>query len=404
MEKKVVITGIGVISPVGTGKKKFWNSLVNGVSGVAEIKSFDTSEFRVKIAGEIKDFDAEKYLSESQISKSGRAAQYTYAGTKMAIEDAGIELQKLKDKNVAVCMGTTMGEVQVVEEIDKKICSQKEEDIKPELYNQYMSNNITSFVMQELDLKGPQYLFTNACAAGNYAIGYASDLIKRGKADMAIAGGVDPFSRVAFTGFHRLLSLTPDICSPFDKNRKGLVVGEGAGILILEELESAKARGATIYAEVKGYGLGMDAHHMTSPHPEGEGAIASIWSALKSASLSVDEIDYISAHGTGTPANDKIESIAIRKVFEGAKKIPPVSSIKSMMGHAMGAASALEAAACCLMIQHQTIIPTINFETPDPDCIEDCVPNVARKQALNHVLSNAFAFGGNTSCLVLSKC
>ena len=404
MNKKVVVTGIGIISPVGTGKEKFWNSLKGGISGISEITSFDCSQYRVKIGGEVKDFRPEKYMSLTQAARSGRAAQYTYAGAKMALEDAGIDVESLQGKRVGVCMGTTMGEVQVVEKIDKSIYRQKIDEVRPELFRQYMSNNITAFTMDELGLEGPQYLFSNACAAGNYAIGYARDLITWGKSDIAIAGGVDPFSRVAFTGFNRLFSLTSDICSPFDKNRKGLVVSEGAGILILEDEKRAKARGANIYAEIKGYGLGMDAHHMTSPHPEAEGAIASIYGALKSAGLSADDIDYISAHGTGTPANDRIESCAIRKVFSSASKIPPVSSIKSMLGHAMGAASALEAAACCLMLQNQTILPTMNFATPDPECIEDCVPNSPRSQRLRNVISNAFAFGGNTSCLVLSKC
>ena len=404
VDKRIVITGLGVISPVGTGKEKFWNSLVNGISGVAEIKSFDCSDFRVKIGGEVKDFYPHEHMSSEQAQKMGRGSQYAYAGVKMALKDANIEESSLQDKKVAVCMGTTMGEVQVVEAINKAISANHINEIESDLFSQYMTNNITSFVMNELKINGPQYMFCNACAAGNYAIGYASDLILRGKADMALAGGVDPFSWIAFTGFSRLLSLTHDICRPFDKNRKGLVVSEGAGVLILEEMESAKARGAYIYAEVKGYGLGMDSHHMTSPHPEAEGAIASMNLALKNSKLTVDDIDYISAHGTGTPANDKIESHAIRKVFESARKIPPVSSIKSMIGHAMGAASALEAAACCLMIQNQTILPTINFTTPDPNCIEDCVPNTARSQKLEHVMSNGFAFGGNTSCLILSKC
>ncbi len=403
MAKRVVVTGVGVISPVGMGKKKFWDCLAHGISGIGEIKSFDCSDFRVKIGGEVKDFTPDDFLRADQIKKSGRAAQYTYASAKMALEDAGLESNSLQEMRAAVCMGTTMGEVQVVEEIDRKHCGGKPDEIEPSLYRQYMSNNITAFVMEELGLKGPQFLFSNACAAGNYAIGYASELIKRGKADVALAGGVDPFSRVAFTGFNRLLSLTPDVCRPFDKNRKGLVVSEGAGVLILEDMDRAAARGAPVYAEIKGYGLGMDAYHMTSPHPEGEGAITSMAAALQNAGLTADDIDYISAHGTGTPANDKIESYAIRKVFGGARKIPPVSSIKSMIGHAMGAASALEAAACCLMLQKQTLLPTINFTTPDPECIEDCVPNMARKQELKHAISNAFAFGGNTSCLVLSQ-
>lgn len=404
MNKRIVITGIGVVSPVGTGKNLFWNRLINGVSGIGEVKSFDCSEYRVKIGGEVKDFKPEDFMSSEQIVRGGRAAQYTYAGAKMALEDAGIALDDLRKKTVAVYMGTTMGEAQHIEEINKKIATNKITGREGRLFKQYLGRNITSFLMTEMGLSGPQYVFTNACAAGNYAIGFATDEIKKGKADIAIAGGVDPFSRIAFTGFSRLLSLTPDICRPFDKNRKGLVVSEGAGVLILEEYEHAVSRGAEIYAEIKGYGLGMDAHHITSPHPEGDGEIRSMTLALENSGLSTSDIDYISAHGTGTQANDKIESLAIKKVFDSAGKIPAVSSIKSMLGHAMGAASALEAAACCLMIRNQKIVPTINYTSPDPDCIKDCVANVAREQKLNNVMSNAFAFGGNTSCLILSKC
>jgi 3-oxoacyl-[acyl-carrier-protein] synthase II len=219
---------------------------------------------------------------------------------------------------------------------------------------------------------------------------------------VAICGGVDPFSRIAFTGFNRLLSLTPDKCRPFSKNRKGLVVSEGAGVLILEERERALARGSHVYCEIAGYGLGMDAYHMTAPHPEGVGAFDSIQRALADASLGPGEVDYISAHGTGTPANDKTESIAIKKTF-GTDRSIPVSSIKSMIGHTMGAASAIEAVMTCLSLERGTLLPTMNWEIQDEDCIADCVPNQSRPFQGKTAISNSFAFGGNTSCLVLKK-
>jgi 3-oxoacyl-[acyl-carrier-protein] synthase II len=394
---------LGIISPVGTGKKIFWESLVNGVSGIEKITAFDCSAYRVKIGGVVKDFDPEQYLDAQQIRTCGRAAQYACSAAQMALADAGISKDELAAKQTAVCLGSTMGEIQAVEAINEIGCINGIAAVAAEEYSKARPGRITTLLASALGLRGPQHLFLNACASGNYALGYAADLIRRGRADLALAGGVDVFSKVAFTGFNRLLSLTPDSCRPFDRNRKGLVVSEGAGVLLLEELNAAVARGATIYAEVKGYGLGTDAYHITSPHPEGAGAAASMMEALKAAGMAAEEIDYISAHGTGTPANDKTESRAIHAVFQNAGRLPPVSSIKSMLGHAMGAASALEAAACCLMLQQQIILPTINFETPDPECNVDCVPNEARQQRLTKVMSNAFAFGGNNSCLILAK-
>ncbi|HYH02131.1 MAG TPA: beta-ketoacyl-[acyl-carrier-protein] synthase family protein [Bacillota bacterium] len=403
MSRRVVVTGLGILSPVGTGKEKFWGNLVNGRSGVGKISAFDTSAYRVKIGGMVKDFEPERYLNPKQIHTAGRAAQYAYSGAKMALADSGISWEALATKRTAVCLGTTMGEIQVVEGINETVFNNGIESVAPEEYLKARPDRITTFLSSELGIGGPQHLFFNACAAGNYALGYAADLIHRGQADLALAGGVDVFSKVALIGFNRLLSLTPDWCRPFDRNRKGLVVSEGAGVLVLEDLEMAVARGAAIYAEIRGYGLGMDAYHITSPHPEGEGAAVSMSQALKAAGMAAEEIDYICAHGTGTPANDKTECRAIHTVFKNVDHLPPVSSIKSMLGHTMGAAGALGVAACCLMLQQQIILPTMNFETPDPECNVDCVPNEARQQRLKKVMSNAFAFGGNNSCLVLEK-
>jgi 3-oxoacyl-[acyl-carrier-protein] synthase II len=399
MSRRVVVTGMGVISPVGTGKDKFWNSLAGGVSGIGPVTAFDCGALRVKIGGEVKDFDPGQYLDARQLGACGRAAQYAYAAAQMALADAGVGLETLIAGPVAFCMGSTMGESQAVEAINEIICNSGNAAVTAEMYARARPAGITAFPATELGLSGPRHLFLNACASGNYALGHAAALIRSGRVDRALAGGVDVFSKTALIGFNRLLSLTPDRCRPFDRNRKGLVVSEGAGVLLLEELETATARGASIYAEVKGYGLGTDAYHITSPHPEGAGMAA----ALQDAGTGAAAIDYICAHGTGTPANDKTESRAIRAVFKDAGRLPPTSSIKSMLGHAMGAAGALEAAACCLMLQRQIILPTINFTTPDPECIPDCVSNEARPARLEQVMSNAFAFGGNNSCLILAK-
>jgi 3-oxoacyl-[acyl-carrier-protein] synthase II len=246
-------------------------------------------------------------------------------------------------------------------------------------------------------------MIPTACAAGNYAIGYAFDCIRSGTADTMLAGGSDAFSRIPYTGFARLGAIAPERCQPFDKNRQGMVPGEGAAVLVLEKADAARARGATIYAEVKGYGLRCDAHHMTAGHPEGDGAIRAMEAAIADAEVALDDIDYISAHGTGTPTNDRIESLALHRLFGDRAKSLPMSSIKSMLGHTMGAASAIEAAACSLALHTGIVPPTINYEEPDPECEVDCVPNQARKIDPRVVLNNAYAFGGNNACLCLAR-
>lgn len=259
----------------------------------------------------------------------------------------------------------------------------------------YPANSIATNVADDLEIEGQNILFANACAAGNYALGYAFDMIQAGKANVMLAGGSDSLSRIAFTGFGRLYAMSTDICQPFDINRKGMMLGEGAGMLFLEEYNSAIKRGATIYAEIGGYGMSCDAHHMTNPDPAG--VVKAIQKSLKSAKLKVDDVDYISAHGTGTPENDKAECEAINRVFgESAARIP-VSSIKSMLGHTMGAAAALESIVCCLAVKYGEVPPTINLQERDPFCNIDCVPNKGRKHSVNVALNNSQAFGGNNA-------
>jgi len=244
-------------------------------------------------------------------------------------------------------------------------------------------------------------MFANACSAGNYSIGYAFDLIRSGKADVMLAGGVDAFSRVNLVGFSRLYAMAPEVCRPFDLNREGMLVGEGAGMLLLETLDSALKRKATIYAEILGYGLSCDAYHMTAPKEEG--IVECMRRGIKEAGIKIEDVDYISAHGTGTVQNDKTECSAIKKVFGAKYKEIPISSIKSMLGHTMGAASAIEAISCCLTIKEGVIAPTINYQTPDPECDVDCVPNHSRKAEVNIAFNNSYAFGGNNACLVFKK-
>ena len=398
MDKKIVVTGLGVISSIGIGKDDFWKSLINGTSGISEVTLFDTSKFKRNKAGQIKNFKSSDFIPREMVKFLGRASQFAIAAAKLALKDAKITESKVKDKKSAVIIGTTMAEARVYDVSSKMFVGEGWDDITTKLMLNIFSSSIPRNLGHILKAKGSNLLIPNACAAANYALGYGFDLIKRGEVDLAIVGGVDSLSRVAFQGFQRLYAMAPDKCSPFDKDRKGMILGEGAGILILESLESALKRKAPIYSQVLGYGVSCDAHHMTIPKKEG--IIKAMEKTLKNSNLSNKDIGYISAHGTGTQANDKAEAGAINEIFEGRKV--PVSSIKSMLGHCMGAASGLEAIACCLALKEGVIPPTINFETSDSECDIDCIPNKARKGNFKIALNNGFAFGGNNGCVAFS--
>ena len=396
--KRVVVTGLGIVSSIGTGRHAFWKAALSGKSGISRVASFDTREFRCHYAGEINDFDPEEFIAKRKARFIGRTSQLAIAAAALALEDAGASLNNGSRERTGVFIGTTMGEKPMEESIDTWIRDGAGSMSRAKVL-QSPANNIPVNIAIHFKVRGPNYLIPTACAAGNYAIGYGSDLIRKGEIDCAITGGADAFSRIAFSGFHRLYAMSPEKCQPFDRNRKGMMVGEGAAILFLESLESALGRGADIYAEIAGYGISCDAYHMTASQPDG--IAKAIRKALKEADITEDEVDYICAHGTGTPGNDKNECAAIRKVFKNNYRTIPVSSVKSMLGHPMGAASAIEALTCCLAVKENIIPPTINFETPDPQCDIDCVPNRARTRRVNIALNNGFAFGGNNSCLVL---
>jgi 3-oxoacyl-[acyl-carrier-protein] synthase II len=390
-----------VISSIGIGWEEFWKNLIAGKSGISRIESFDTSSYDRHYGGEIKNFIPEEFIDKRKLKHMGRASQLAIAASRLAIEDAGLDLEKIDKNKIGICLGTTMGEGQIIERIDSIITESNEDSVEVVLIPQYQTSVLAINVSLELDLKGIALVFSNACAAGNYSIGYGYDMVKSGRLDYMLVGGSDPLSRISFTGFSRLYAMAPDICRPFDKNREGMLVGEGAGILVLESLEGAMRRKANIYAEVLGYGLSCDAYHMTAPREEG--IIECMQRSFREANIKPADVDYISAHGTGTVQNDKTECSAIKKVFsENYKKIP-ISSIKSMLGHTMGAASAIEAISCCLAIKKGVIPPTINYQTPDPDCDIDCVPNKSRKTKVNVALNNSYAFGGNNACLVLRQ-
>ena len=403
MDKRIVITGVGVISPIGNKKDVFWDALISGTSGVSEVTSFDTSPFNVHKGCFVKDFNYDDYINNGSSREIGKGSQFAIAAAKLAIEDSNIGLNNIDPERAGVSIGTTAGEIQILEKVNYIRHEKGDDSVDPGLFLKHPCVNMPSNISIEFGFKGPSTIIPTACAAGNYAIGYACDLIKLGRTDIMLAGGSDPFSKVAFVGFSRLNAIAPNICQPFDKGRKGLLVGEGAGMLVLESLEGALARNANIYAEILGYGLSCDGYHITIPHPEGNGVTSAMEKALKDAKIKPEDVQYMSAHGTGTVANDKAETISIKKVFGEHAKNLAISSIKSMLGHTMGAASAIEAIACALSIKESVVPPTINYETRDPECDLDFVPNIKREMKVNIAMNNAYAFGGNNSSLILKR-
>lgn len=400
--KQVAVTGLGILCPSGDNVSTVWEAMASGKVATGPLEFMNSAAYRVKIGGEIKARRRIEDFEKQHGDHFERASVLSILAVEEALGDARLQPSDLDHSRAGAFFGTTMGGVQLVEKLSQWNVEGKSGEIKPQHFHQVQGSQIASSVLEYFGLGGPSMVFSNACASGNYAIGWGFEQIRQGRLDAAICGGVDAFSRVAFTGFNRLLSLTPDKCRPFSANRKGLVVSEGVGVLLLEEWERAKARGAHIRCGIRGYGLGMDAFHMTSPHPEGAGAYDSMRRALEQAQMKPAEVDFVSAHGTGTPANDKTESIAIKKVF-GTERPLPVDSIKSMIGHTMGAASAIEAVMSCLCLEKGTLLPTMNWEIQDAECVEDCVPNQSRPFNGKAAVSNSFAFGGNTSCLVLAK-
>lgn len=399
MNKRVVITGLGVISSIGIGREDFWKNLLNGRSGITPVTSFDTSNHFTHNGGEIKIFKPGDFFSGEQLRTYSRASQLAITAARLAVKDAHLSPDELSTIRTGTCVGITSGSVQVIEHINDGLVANKE--IDADLIRQLPVHSTPAAIAGELKLKGPNFIFSTACAAGNYAIGYGFDLLRMNRADMVLACASDPFSRISFTGFNQFSAVAPEKCQPFDRNRKGMMVAEGAGTMVLESLDRALKRNALIYAEILGYGLSCDAQHMTQP--SSEGIAQCMIKAMHEAGIRREEVDYISAHGTGTVANDKTECAAIKEVFGDRYRQIPVSSIKSMLGHTMGAASALETIACALAVKNDIIPPTINFETPDPECDIDCVPNQGRPHKVNIALNNSYAFGGNNASLVVKK-
>lgn len=396
---RVVVTGIGVVTSIGVGAGPFWQALLAGVSGIGPVASFDTARHAAHIGGEVKGFDPTTFLRRLRPASMGRASQLAIAATRLALEDAGLEPTRLDAEATGVSLGTTSGEPTLIERFDEMEIAGTREAIGREFVEQYPCHAMAAHVASEFGLGGPNIVIPTACAAGNYALAFAADSLRSETADVMIAGGSDCFSRITYTGFSRLGAIAPERCQPFDRNRRGMVPGEGAAMLVLERAEYAAARGARIYAELAGYGLTCDASHMTAP--QGNGAVRAMQLAMADAGVEPREIGYISAHGTGTTINDRIESAAVKEAFGDAASRVAMSSIKSMLGHTMGAASAIEAAACVLAVHDGALPPTINYETPDPQCDLDYVPNEARRQRVDVAMNNAYAFGGNNASVIV---
>jgi len=410
LKRRVVVTGMGMVSPLGMGVEKTWNALIQGKSGVGRITRFDSAGFDTQIAAEVKDFAPENFMDKKEARRMDIFIQYAVAAAVMAMEDSQFKITPQNAERVGVVVGAGLGGLTTIESYHKVLLEKGPGRISPFFIPMLIVNEAPGHISMRFGAKGPNSSVVTACATGNHNIGDAWKMIQRGDADAIIAGGVEStITPLAVGGFNAMKALStrnsePEKASrPFDKDRDGFVMGEGAGIILLEEMEQALKRGAKIYAEIIGYGLTGDAYHITAPAPNGEGAARCMAMALKDAGIRPEEVDYINAHGTSTDYNDLYETIAIKTVFkEHARKIP-VSSTKSMTGHLLGGAGGVESIFTVLTIFQGVIPPTINYETPDPNCDLDYVPNVARKAEVRLALSNSFGFGGTNAVLVFKK-
>ncbi|WP_273122569.1 beta-ketoacyl-ACP synthase II [Metabacillus sp. HB246100] len=410
MEKKrVVVTGLGALSPIGNDVETMWQNAINGVSGIGPITRVDASQFPAKVAAELKDFKIEEYMDKKDARKMDRFTQYAVVSSLMAVKDANLEITDENANRIGVWIGSGIGGMETFEQQYKLLLEKGPRRVSPFFVPMLIPDMATGQVSIALGAKGFNSCTVTACATGTNSIGDAYRVIERGEADVMISGGTEaPLTEMSFAGFsaNKALSTNPDpktASRPFDQDRDGFVMGEGAGILVLEELEHALARGAKIYAEIVGYGATGDAHHITAPAPNGEGGARAMKQAIDGSGLQAEEIDYINAHGTSTPYNDKFETLAIKEVFgEHANKLA-ISSTKSMTGHLLGAAGGVEAIFSILAIKEGIIPPTINYNTPDPECDLDYVPNEARKQDVQVALSNSLGFGGHNATIIFKK-
>ena len=409
MKKRVVVTGMGAITPVGDNVKTFWNSIKEGKCGIDFITAFDIEGYKCKMAAEVKNFEPSDYLDKKAARRMDRYTQFAVVAAKEAVKDSGLDLENIDRERMGVIVGSGIGGLITMDKEVNTLHEKGPNRVSPFFIPMTISNMAAGMIAIEFGAKGLCTSVVTACATGTNAIGDAFRSIQYGDADIIIAGGAEAsVTPVAIAGFTNMTALThsndPKTAStPFDLNRSGFVLGEGAGILILESLEHAEKRGAKIYAEVVGYGSTCDAYHMTAPSPNGNGGARAMKLAIENAGIKPSEVSYINAHGTSTPPNDKSETAAIKEIFgEDAYKIP-VSSTKSMTGHMLGAAGAVEGIICILSMRDSFIPPTIGYTTPDPECDLDYVPNVGRNAELNYTLSNSLGFGGHNATIMFKK-
>lgn len=414
-KRRVVVTGFGLVSPVGSTVDEFWTALLEGRSGIRRVACFDPSYFSSQVASEIKNFDPALHLNSKEVKKTDRFVQFAIVAAKSAAASSGLDMSKEDLDRIGVLIGSGIGGLHTIESEHRKYIEKGPEKgpskISPFLIPMLIVNMASGQVSMMLKAKGPNTAVATACATGNHAIGDAFRIIQRDDADVMVSGGSEAaITQMGFGGFCALRALStrnnePEKASrPFDKNRDGFIIGEGAGIVVLEELEHAKKRGAKIHCEVIGYGMSADAYHMTAPDPEGRGAVKCMTLALKDAKVKPEDVDYINAHGTSTIYNDRVETLAIKKTFgeDHARKLS-ISSTKSVTGHLLGAAGGVEFIACALAIRDGIVPPTINYETPDPECDLDYTPNKPKERDLNVVMSNSLGFGGHNASLIMRK-
>lgn len=409
MKNRVVVTGMGAITPVGNDVESFWKNIKEGKCGIDYITYFNTDAFKVKIAAEVKDFKPEEYMDRKEAKRMDRFCQYALAAAKEAIEDSGLDMENMNKERLGVLIGSGIGGLATIEKEVRTLVEKGPNRVSPLFIPMAIGNMAAGNVAIKYGAKGVCTSVITACATGTNAIGDAMRMLQYGMADVIIAGGTEAsVTQIGLAGFTNLTALSnsndPKAAStPFDANRSGFVMGEGAGILILETLENAQNRGAKIYAEVVGYGSTCDAYHMTAPAPDGEGGARAMKIAMEDAGIKPEEVSYINAHGTSTPLNDKFETMAIKAVLgEQAYKVP-ISSTKSMTGHALGAAGAMEGIICIKAMEDGFIPPTIGYNTPDPDCDLDYVPNKGREAELKYTMSNSLGFGGHNATIIFKK-
>jgi len=410
LKRRVVITGLGLTTPLGVGVDNVWQKIVDGTSGITAITRFDASAHETRIAGEVKAFNPEDYISPREVRRMDLFIQYAIAATKIAVEGARLDMAQEDAERVGVIVGTGLGGLPTLEKYHSILLERGPGRISPFFIPMLIANEAPGNIAIQFGIKGPNLSIVTACATGAHSIGEAFRIIQYGDADVMVAGGTEAnLTPLTVGGFNALKAIStknehPEAASrPFDKERDGFVIGEGAGIVIMEELEHARGRGAPIYGEIVGYGYNGDAYHITAPSPDGDGSIRCMRLALKDAGVAPEQVDYINAHGTSTDLNDASETVAIKKVFGAHAYKIPVSSTKSMIGHLLGAAGAVEAIFSILAIRDQVCPPTINYEHPDPACDLDYVPNKARKHAIDVAISNSFGFGGTNAVLAFRR-